>query len=193
MYHQIKAQIPPVAPGPAATPASAAAGEPRPQEAEAALNPWMPRSWREEIMGCVFLPRMLEKGRRVLECKRQGRDLMNGYLFGDFDYADGMLLRFLRTNEARVVELLRRVPEDVAVAGVLISESGRTRPEIDAWSRRFRRINAAFTAMWDADEGRRKPGLGTSLLRGLYNVLLMPPVYLAFRIAVGLRRLRRNR
>jgi hypothetical protein len=136
---------------------------------------------------------MMEKGRRMLEGKRQGRDLMNGYLFGDFDYADGMLLRFLRTNEARVVELLRHVPDDGAVAGTLIRDSGRTRPEIDAWSKRFRRINAPFTAMWDADEGRRDPGLSTSLLKALYNGLLMPPVYLAFRIAAGLRQLSRNR
>lgn len=184
---------PPVASSTAISPGAAAVGKPVPQETEAFINPWMPRSWREEIMGCVFLPRMLEKGRRVLEGKRQGRDLMNGYLFGDFDYADGMLLRFLRTNEARVLELLRNGQDDAAVAGTLISESGRTRPEIAAWSKRFRRINAVFTAMWDADEGRRKPGLGTSLLRGLYNGILMPPVYLAFRTAASLRRLRRNR
>lgn len=117
---------------------------------------------------------------------------MNGYLFGDFDYADGMLLRFLRTNDAHVVALLSESEDDEVVARALISASGRSPGEIKAWNRRFRRINALFTAMWDADEGRRKLGPGTSLLKTFYNVLLMPPVYLGFRVALGLRRLRRN-
>ncbi|WP_455377078.1 hypothetical protein, partial [Petrachloros mirabilis] len=121
---------------------------------------WMPRPWNAELMGCLWLPRMLDKGRKVLESERQGQNLMNGYLYGDFDYADGKLLKFFRTNDVRVLELLRKFNDDEAVAQALISESGRSADEIRAWGTRFRMVNAPFTAMWDADEGRRKPGIG---------------------------------
>jgi hypothetical protein len=153
---------------------------------------WMPRPWNEELMGCIWLPRMLDKGRRVLESKRQGQNLMNGYLFGDFDYADGKLLKFLRTKDVHVLELLRESDVDEAVARTLIRESGRSADEIQGWCIRFRTFNAPFIAMWNADEGRRAPGVGTSLLKLFYNFLLMPPVYVGFWIAEGLRRLKRG-
>ena len=152
----------------------------------------MPRPWNDELIGCIFLPRVLDKGRRTLESERQGRDLMNGYLFGDFDYADGMLLRFLRTKEVRVLELLRDLDSNEMVAAALFREGRRSTEEIKAWSRRFRIINAPFTPLWDADEGRREPGIGTSVLKLFYNFLMMPPVYLGFRIAAGIRRHRQG-
>lgn len=77
----------------------------------AAVN-WMPRPWNAELAGCIWLPRLLDKGRRLLASERQGQDLMNGYLFGDFDYADGQLLRFLRMNDARVRQLLRELDDE---------------------------------------------------------------------------------
>ena len=153
---------------------------------------WMPRPWNAELMGCLWLPRMLDKGRQVLEGQRQGRNLMNNYLFGDFDYADGKLLKFLRTNDAHVLELLRELNDDEAVAKRLVSESGRSAAEIQAWSKRFRTVNAPFTAMWDADEGRRAPGIGTLFLRLFYNYLMMPPVYVIFWIAERLRQCKRG-
>lgn len=152
---------------------------------------WMPRPWNAELRGCIWLPRMLDKGRQALESKRQGRDLMNSYLFGDFDYADAKLLKFLHTKDARVLELLCELDDDEAVATRLISESGRSADEIQAWGKRFRQFNTPFIAMWDADEGRRGPSLGTTLLKLFYNFVLMPPVYLGFWIADGLRQ--RNR
>lgn len=153
---------------------------------------WMPRPWNEELMGCIWLPRMLDKGRQALESRRQGQDLMNRYLFGDFDYADGKLLKFLRTKDVHVLELLRKLDDDAAVAKALISESGRSADEIQAWGKRFRNVNAPFIAMWNADEGRREPGVGTALLKLFYNFLLMPPVYLGVRIAERLRQLKRG-
>ncbi len=148
---------------------------------------WMPRPWNAELMGCIWLPRLLDKGRRVLEGRRQGRNLMNGYLFGDLDYADGKLLKFLHTNDARVLELLRESDDDEVVAKTLIRESGRSADDIQIWDARFRRVNAPFIVMWDADEGRRHPGIGTTLLSLFYNYLMMPPVYLGFWIAERLR------
>ena len=156
------------------------------------IENWMPRSWNADLMGCVWLPRMLDKGRQVLESQRQGQDLMNGYLFGDLDYADGKLLKFLRTKDARVLELLRELEDDEAVARTLIREGGRSVDEIQAWGARFRTLNAPFIAMWNADEGRRAPGLGTTLLKLFYNVLLMPPVYLGFWIVERLQQLKRG-
>lgn len=149
----------------------------------------MPRPWNAELMGCIWLPRLLDKGRRVLESRRQGQNLMNGYLYGDLDYADGKLLKFLRTNDARVLELLRE--SDEVVAQTLMREGRRSADDVLAWGLRFRKLNAPFIAMWDADEGRRKPGVGTTALKLFYNYLLMPPVYLGFWIAEGLRQ--RNR
>lgn len=154
---------------------------------------WMPRPWSDELAGCVFLPRMLEKGRRVLQGERTGRDLMNGYLFGDLDYADGQMLRFLRTNETRVRELLAALDDEAAVAETLFREARRSPGEIAAWSRRFRRVNTPFTPMWDADEGRRAPGWGTSLLNWFYNAIMMPPVYLGFRLLSARRQRRESR
>ena len=139
-------------------------------------------------MGFIFLPRMLGKGRRLLESRRQGRDLMNDYLFGRFDYADGKILKFLKTSDDRVLALLGEFDDDEAVAGALVSESGRSMDEIRAWNRRFHGMNAIFLAMWDADEGRRAPGVSTTVLRLFYNYVLMPPVYVYFRIAEATRR-----
>jgi hypothetical protein len=153
---------------------------------------WMPRPWNAELVGCIWLPRMLDKGRQALESKRQGQNLMNSYLFGAFDYADGKLLKFLRTKDVHVLELLRELDDDEAVAKTLIRESGRSPDEIRAWGERFRKLNAPFIAMWNADEGRREPGVGTTLLKVFYNFLMMPPVYLVFRIAEGLRQLKRG-
>jgi hypothetical protein len=192
MFPQMKTSIPPVDSYSAIAPDANAARQPVSSKTEVVINNWMPRPWNAELLGCVFLPRMLEKGRQTLESQRQGWNLMNGYLFGDFDYADGMILRFLHTKDVRVLELLRELSDDEAVASALISESGHSAEEIQAWNKRFRRVNAPFVAMWDADEGRRAPGLGTSGLKLFYNVVLMPPVYLIFRIAERLRQLKRG-
>lgn len=134
-------------------------------------------------MGLIFLPRMLDKARQVLEGEHRGRNLMNGYLFGGRDYADRGILKFLRAKDARVLELVRETEDDAVVARTLVAASGRSAPEIQAWNKRFRTLNAPFLAMWDADEGRRAPGFGTSLLKLFYNFVLMPPVYLYFRTA----------
>lgn len=144
---------------------------------------WMPRPWNAELAGCLWLPRMLDKGRRAIESEEQGRDLMGGYLFGDSDFIDAKLLKFLGTNDARVLALLHEYEDNLRVAEVLIGESGRSAEEVRAWGVRFRRLNALVIPMLEADEGRRKSGLGTNLYRLFYNYVLMPPVYAVFRRA----------
>ena len=152
-----------------------------------AAKGWMPHSWEAELAGCIWLPRILDKGRRILESERHGKDLMNGYLFGDNDLADAMLLKFLNITDMRIRELLQETDDDQVVAETLIRESGHSSQEVQAWNQSFQRKTAPFLAMQDADEGRRKPGLGTSLLGIFYNFVLMPPAYLTFRTAERLR------
>ncbi len=129
----------------------------------------------------------MDKGRQKLREQAHGRDLMQGYLFGDRDYMDGQLLTFLNTNEARVLELLQDSDNDQTVAEALIHESGRTAGEIRAWNEQLYRKNGLFLKMIDADEGRRSPGLGTAVYRFVYNSIIMPPTYLFFRLTEGRR------
>ncbi len=144
---------------------------------------WMPRPWHEEFHGCLWLPRLLDKGRRAIESEKVGRDLLDGYLYGDSDFVDAKLMQFLRTKDARVTELLREFDDDERVAKVIIQESGRTADELRAWSARFRKVHALVIPLLESDEGRRQPGAGTAFFRFFYNYILMPPVYLAFRIS----------
>ena len=147
---------------------------------------WMPRhAGREAAAGLVWLPRLIDKGRRVLEGEAAGRDLLHagGYLFGVNDPADGDLLRFLGLGNDDVLDVLRREPDDAAAAAELVRRSGRTPAACAAWSARTRRTSGLFLAMMDADEGRRPPGVSTTLLRLAYNGLVMPPGYLLYRRA----------
>jgi hypothetical protein len=147
---------------------------------------WMPRhAGREAAAGLVWLPRLIDKGRRVLEGEAAGRDLLHagGYLFGVNDPADGDLLRFLGLGNDDVLAVLRREPDDATAAAELVRRSGRTPAACAAWSARTLRTAGLFLAMMDADEGRRPPGAGTTLLRWSYNGLVMPPGYLVYRRA----------
>ena len=157
------------------------------------VEDWKPSPWHAELAGLLWLPRMLDKGRRFVESERAGRDLMNGYLFGNSDFVDALLLRFLGTDDRRVRQLLQESTDDMAVAERLVRESHRTQAEIRNWNKRFRRWNAPFIAMMEADEGRRPPGLSTSIYRGVYRALILPPVYVSFRLLEGLRRRRESR
>ena len=145
---------------------------------------WMPQhSGRDIAAGCVWLPRLIDKGRRVLEGRAAGRDLLGDYLFGVNDAADTQLLRFLGTTNDDVLAVLAEEPDDATAAAELVRRSGRSPAQCAAWSARFSRLNAPFLAMMDADEGRRAPGAGTSALRFAYNRIIMPPSYFVYRRA----------
>jgi hypothetical protein len=149
---------------------------------------WTPRSGREALAGVAWLPRLLDKGRRRLAGERAGTDLLGAYLFGDHNFTDGQLLRFLRLTGDDVLAVLRREPDDAAAAAELVRRSGRTPRELAAWSARFGRTQGLFLAMMDADEGRRPPGPGTALLRGALNTLIAPPMAWLYRRAARRRR-----
>jgi hypothetical protein len=149
---------------------------------------WMPRhAGRERAAGCVWLPRLIDKGRRVLEAEVVGRSLMGGYLFGVNDAADAQLLKFLRMTNEQVLAVLRANPDDGEAATELVRLSGRTPAECSAWSRRFMLLNGIFLAMMDADEGRRPAGRVTTALRVIYNRVIMPPAYAVYRLAESRR------
>ena len=150
---------------------------------------WMPRhSGREAAAGLMWLPRLLDKGRRVLAGEAAGRDLLGDYLFGVNDPMDAQLLGFLGLDNDAVLAVLRREPDDGAAAGELVRRSGKGPEACAAWSARARRLNGPFLAMIDADEGRRPPGAGTTLLKLVYNGVIMAPTYPLYRWAEARRR-----
>ena len=128
----------------------------------------------------MWLPRLLEKARRA-EMSGPGR-LIDGYCYGDNDFIDARVLKFLRTNDRTVSALVREHPDDAAVARRIVASSGRTRDECRNFSRRLRRTFLNF-AMLEADEGRMTPGLKRTIIRFAYNGVLMPAVYAMFRRA----------
>lgn len=149
------------------------------------IDDWNPCRWNSQLENCLWLPRMLDKGRRYLESQQHqiGKDHLNGFLFGDLDFSDWRLLRFLRTNQDRVCELLTEFDSDQKVASQLLKESGKTSDEVHRWNRKFYLINCIFIPLWDADEGYRKPGVTTEIIKIFYKFLIMPPIYLAYRIS----------
>jgi hypothetical protein len=148
----------------------------------ASESTWMPRhSGRDEAAGLVWLPRMIEKARRRLEGEVTGQDLLWPYMFGVNDPLDRQLLRFLGMKNEDVLEVLRHEPDDEAAAAEMVRRSGRTPAECAAWNARYLRFNAPFLAMMDADEARRPAGVSTSLLRWIYNHVIMAPSYPIYR------------
>ena len=149
---------------------------------------WKPRRWNEKLENCLWLPRMIDKGRRHIEAQRDAHVSMHGYLFGDLDYGDWQLLRFLRTNQDQVSRLLEELDSDQDVAKRIVKDSNRSKEDIEKWNKRFRAVNCLFTPMWDADEAHRSPGLTTTLIKYSYIFILMPPVYLVYYICSLFRR-----
>ncbi len=147
---------------------------------------WMPRPGIDSIDDVVWLPRMIDKARRV-EQLGNGTRLVDGYCYGDNDFIDSKVLRFLRTDDRTVSEIVRTHPEDDEAARIIIERSGRTPDECREFSRSITRTFQNF-ALMAADEGTLPPGFKTSALRFFYNRLMMPIAYSAFRRAEQKRR-----
>jgi|SRR5579872_1431598 len=141
--------------------------------------PWMPRSGLESIEDVVWLPRLFDKARRA-ELSDERR-LCDGYCYGNNDFIDSRVLRFLRTDDATVSALLRS-HSDPEAARIIVSASGRTPDECRKFSGALRRAFLDF-ALMEADEGRLPDGAKRVLLRFFYNRLMMPVVYFVFRRA----------
>ena len=150
---------------------------------------WMPCSGREEFADLVWLPRLIAKARRFAQGRACGEDIMNGYCYGDNDVADRALLDFLKLDDAAVLRVVEVHPLDDDAARELIERGGRTIEERRRFSASLRRKLFNF-ALLEADEGRMAPGLRRSLLRLVYNRVVMPPFYLWFGYVERRRRAR---
>jgi hypothetical protein len=140
---------------------------------------WCPPSGFEELNGCIWLPRLVSKARRVLELR--GGNLIGEYMFGENDPADGALLRFLGLSSTQVLDVVGSEPNDRDAAARLLQMTGKTTEQCRRFTRQFRLTNGPFLAMMDADENRTAPGVKASLLRWIYNRIIMPPAYAHFR------------
>lgn len=141
---------------------------------------WAPRSGYDSINDVAWLPRLFDKARRVAELGGGSR-LIDGYCYGNNDFMDSRVLRFLRTDDVAVSSLLQGRSDDEA-ARILIERSGRAPDECRKFSADFKRSLASFPLL-DADEGKLPPGIKAAALRSFYNRLMMPIVYVLFRRA----------
>ncbi len=140
---------------------------------------WTPRSGYEELNGCIWLPRLLDKARRV--AAGSGHLIDGEWMYGDNDFADGILLRFLGLNDAHVLDVVRLHAGDAQAGEQILAASGKTPAQCAAFNRRFRRVAGFFMPLIEADEGRARPGLWTSLLRAAYNGVVARPAIAVFR------------
>lgn len=145
---------------------------------------WQPCAANQTLEGLVWLPRLLQKARRSEE---MGSRIFDGYCYGENDFIDGRVLRFLNVSDANVCESVRQTHDDAQVARILIQQSGRSRAECEAFSTSLRRklLNFAFL---DADEGRMPPGPKRSAWVFFYNKCMMPIAYAMFSRAEQKRR-----
>ncbi len=143
---------------------------------------WTPCSGLETVDGMVWIKRMAQKARRAKESLDSGTDLMNGYLYGENDFADSKVLRFLGLSDAQFADEIYSEPDDEAGARRALARSGRSPEECAEFSAKFRKSLNDF-ALLEADEGRVPPGLKASAIKFFYNAIMMPIVYVVFRRA----------
>lgn len=135
---------------------------------------WKPRSVYAEAGDLVWLPRLLDKARRALEGEKAGKELLWPYMYGDSDYMDARLLRFLGVTGDEVLDILRQARTDDAAVAAILARAGKSQQERQAWSRSFRRREAPFLILIEADDGRLAGGPAAALLGWLYNTLILP-------------------
>lgn len=140
---------------------------------------WMPRSGLDSLEEVVWLPRLFDKARR--SALNGNARLTDGYCFGNNDFVDSKVLRFLRIEDTAVSALLRDHSDEEA-ARIIVSRSGRSADECRRFSRALKRSMANFSLM-EADEGRLPSGFKSAALHFFYNSIMMPIVYPVFRRA----------
>src|SRR5687768_7179395 len=126
-------------------------------------DPWNPRSPHESVAGYVWLPRLLDKARRALV------DPLTGHVSLDDSFMDTRFLKAHGLKSGQIVAWLREGLADAAIADRIAEHSGRGDADRETWSRRFTWFYKIGFVAIDADEGRRRPGPMTSVLRGAIN------------------------
>lgn len=135
---------------------------------------WKPRSVYAEAGELAWLPRLLDKGRRALEGERAGKDMLWPYMYGDSDYMDARLLKFLGVNGDEILAILRKAKSDDAAVAAILARAGKSEQERRDWSRSFRLREAPFLILIEADDGRLAGGAAAALLGWLYNAFILP-------------------
>jgi hypothetical protein len=102
------------------------------------------------------------------------------YMYGDNDYMDSRVLKFLRLSAADLNAVVRAEPDDDVVARILIERSGQSPKQVAWFTRRMLLTYGAVFAMFDADEDR-KTGALAKMLAALYNRVIYPPFAKKFR------------
>jgi Domain of unknown function (DUF5069) len=145
---------------------------------------WLPRySGSDRLAGCMWLGRLIDKARQYEAAGIVAGEMLGEYMYGDGDYMDAKLLRFLGLHDSQISQIVRDEPDDELAARRIVERSGKTPEQCAAFNRAFARGNAPFLAMMDADEGRRKPGLGVALMKAVYNTVVFPIGVLMYRSA----------
>ena len=142
---------------------------------------WVPRSGSDQLAGCIWLGRLIDKARRYDAAGVVPGEMLGDYMFGDHDYMDAKLLRFLGLKDSQISEIVRGEADDERAAQRIVERSGKTAGECTAFNRGFVRGNGPFLAMMDADEGRQKPGLGAFVMKAAYNAVIFPIGILMYR------------
>ena len=156
------------------------------------MTSWVPRySGTDQLAGCMWLPRMIDKARRYEASGVAPGAMLGDYMFGNQDYMDAILLRFLGLEDTQICEVVHAEPDDERAARRIVELSGKTAADVAAFNRKLVRGSGLFMLMMDADEGRRKPGIGVNLMRAVYNTLIFPIGKLMYRS--GPSRIERNR
>lgn len=125
-----------------------------------------PRSGFDRIDGYVALPRMLDKARM----KRSDPNCL--YFALEASPLDAQVLAKLGLTGAQVTAWLDEGLDDEAIVQRVAAQAGHADLAArEAWSSRFLLTSSLLLHMLDADEGRRAPGLATSLLQGASNAI----------------------
>lgn len=142
---------------------------------------WVPRSGLDTYHDCCWLPRLIDKARYLEMRHVAGNELGNAYLYGDNDFIDGQLLRFLGLSGDRVRAIVAANASDEQAAAAIIAESRKTPEERRAFSDALRaRLHDFY--IFQADE-HRVHGPKAWFIRFIYNYVLMPRFRRAFRKA----------
>ena len=113
----------------------------------------MPCSGLEEIDDMIWVKRMAQKARRAQQSRESGTDLMNGYLYGENDFYDGRILRFLGTSDTKFSANVCSEADDEAGVRRVLAASRRTVAEGRAFSAK---LEKELKALPD-HRGRRRP------------------------------------
>jgi hypothetical protein len=110
----------------------------------------LPRRWTVELDGIRWLPRLIDKARM------RERGELGSYLLGHSPVDKAFLERAGVSTEA-FAAIVRGAPDDESVLTSLRAREGWNEARIRRWSQRFPSTYRVYIAMWDLDEGYRRP------------------------------------